>query len=136
MLIIGVWEPINQARARFIPRPFILVRPDDLRSNFLNSLKAQRCFLGLSFMPIPPFTLQLNILYENPKFLLILVVYFGKFNAMPIDLSSRSDLSTCLRFEKLYQIRVDEHHIWCLPEKFKNGLQKHLIPDPLKFWNE
>ena len=38
--------------------------------------------------------------------------------------------------KKLCQIRVNQYHIWGLPEEFMTGLQKQLIPDHLKFWNE
>ena len=38
--------------------------------------------------------------------------------------------------EKLCQIRVNQYNIWGLPEEFMTGLQKHLIPDYLNFWNE
>ena len=47
-----------------------------------------------------------------------------------------SGLSTCLMLEKLCQIRVNQYHIWGLPEEFMTCLQKQLIPGHLNFWNE
>ena len=41
---------------------------------------------------------------------------------------------TC--WKNLCQIRVNQYQIWGLPEEFMAGLQKHLIPDHLNFWNE
>ena len=61
---------------------------------------------------------------------------FGKFNPVTRKISSRSGSSTCLMLEKLCQIRVNQYHIWGLPEEFMTDLQKHLIPDHLNFWNE
>ena len=62
--------------------------------------------------------------------------YFGKDSPVTGNFSSRSGSSTCLILEKLFQIRVNQYHIWGSPEEFMTGLQKHLIPDHLNFWNE
>ena len=62
--------------------------------------------------------------------------YFGKFSPVTRNFSSRSGSSTCLMLEKLCQIRVNQYHVWGLPEEFMTGLQKHLIPDHLNFLNE
>ena len=62
--------------------------------------------------------------------------YFGKFSPVTRNISSRGGSWTCLMLEKLCQIRVNQCHIWGLPEEFMTGLQKHSIPDHLNFWNE
>ena len=66
----------------------------------------------------------------------VTVLYFGKFSPVTKNFSSRSGSLTCLMLEKLCQIRVNQYHIWGLPEEFMTGLQKHLIPNHLTLWNE
>ena len=66
----------------------------------------------------------------------VVVSYFVKFSPVTRNFSSRSGSSTCLMLEKLCQIRVNQYHIWGLPEEFMTCLQKQLIPGHLNFWNE
>ena len=55
-------------------------------------------------------------------------------------ISKKAIVFGCLQYgirqNKLCQIRVNQYHIWGLPEEFMTCLQKQLVPGHLNFWNE